>query len=63
MVLDNIFRVTDDYSVCVQADVTLIDVQTPVDEDRVPPHEPLRQVSERAGTSSGPARWLPSHPL
>jgi len=45
----NTFRVTSDYSVCGQADVILIDVQTPVDEDRVPRYESLRQVSEQAG--------------
>lgn len=30
------FRVTDDYSTCREADVILIDVQTPTDEDHVP---------------------------
>lgn len=30
------FRVTDDYPACRQADVILIDVQTPTDEDHVP---------------------------
>ena len=36
------FRVTDDYSVCREADVILIDVQTPVDEDHGPRYESLR---------------------
>jgi len=30
------FRVTDDFSVCMKADVILIDVQTPVDEPHIP---------------------------
>ena len=43
------FRVTDDYSVCREADVILIDVQTPTDEDHVPHYESLRQASEQVG--------------
>jgi len=43
------FRVTDDYSVCRQADVILIDVQTPTDEDHVPNYESLRQACEQVG--------------
>ncbi|HEC35653.1 MAG TPA: nucleotide sugar dehydrogenase [Anaerolineae bacterium] len=43
------FRVTDDYSVCRDADVILIDVQTPTDEDHVPDYESLRQASEQVG--------------
>jgi len=43
------FRVTDDYSVCREADVILIDVQTPVDEDHVPQYESLRQASGQVG--------------
>ncbi len=43
------FRVTDDYSVCRQADVILIDVQTPTDADRVPRYESLRQACEQVG--------------
>jgi len=40
------FRVTDDYSVCKDADYILIDVQTPVDEKKIPRYESLRDVSE-----------------
>ncbi len=43
------FRVTDDYSVCREADVILIDVQTPVDEDHVPRYESLREACEQVG--------------
>ena len=43
------FRVTDDYSVCQEADVILIDVQTPVDEDHIPRYEALREACERVG--------------
>ncbi|MCP4541864.1 MAG: nucleotide sugar dehydrogenase [Chloroflexi bacterium] len=43
------FRVTDDYSVCGEADVILIDVQTPTDGDHVPHYDSLREVSAQAG--------------
>ncbi|MBC8449567.1 MAG: nucleotide sugar dehydrogenase, partial [Chloroflexi bacterium] len=43
------FRVTDNYSVCREADVILIDVQTPVGADHVPDYESLRQASEQVG--------------
>ncbi len=43
------FRVTDDYSVCQEADVILIDVQTPVDENHIPHYASLREVSEQLG--------------
>lgn len=43
------FRVTDDISVCRDADVILIDVQTPVDGDKVPQYESLREASAGAG--------------
>jgi len=43
------FRVTDDYSVCKEADVILIDVQTPVDESHIPHYESLRGVSDHLG--------------
>jgi len=43
------FRVTDDFAVCRTADVILIDVQTPTDEDHVPHYESLRQASEQVG--------------
>jgi UDP-N-acetyl-D-mannosaminuronic acid dehydrogenase len=40
------FKVTDDYSACKEADYILIDVQTPVDENKIPRYESLRNVSE-----------------
>ncbi len=43
------FKVTDDISVCKKADVILIDVQTPVDENHVPQYDALREVSEAVG--------------
>ena len=46
------FRVTDDYAACADADVILIDVQTPTDAEQgrhVPHYESLRQVSAEAG--------------
>ncbi len=39
------FQVTDDISVCSEADAILIDVQTPVDGDKVPQYESLREAS------------------
>ncbi len=43
------FRVTDDYAECNDADVILIDVQTPTDEKGVPHYESLREVSNQVG--------------
>ncbi|MBN1976912.1 MAG: nucleotide sugar dehydrogenase [Anaerolineae bacterium] len=43
------FHVADDYAVCREADVILIDVQTPTDGDHVPHYESLREVSAQAG--------------
>lgn len=46
------FRVTDDISVCADADAILLDVQTPVDEERVPRYESLCEVA------AGAARYM-----
>lgn len=43
------FRVTDNLAVCKKADVILIDVQTPVDENHVPQYQSLMEVSEAVG--------------
>ncbi len=43
------FCVTEDYSVCAQADAILLDVQTPTDGDHVPHYESLREVAAQAG--------------
>ena len=43
------FRVTDDISACRNADVILINVQTPVDENHVPQSESLRAVCQDVG--------------
>ena len=43
------FRVTDDYNECKDADVILIDVQTPTDENNVPKYESLKEVSHIIG--------------
>jgi UDP-N-acetyl-D-mannosaminuronic acid dehydrogenase len=41
-------RVTDDFSVCKDADVILIDVQTPTNTERIPEYLSLRTVSAQA---------------
>jgi UDP-N-acetyl-D-mannosaminuronic acid dehydrogenase len=43
------FKVTDDTSVYRDADVILIDVQTPVDGDHIPNYESLKTVCKEAG--------------
>ena len=43
------FRVTDDFSECKDADVILIDVQTPTDENGIPRYESLKEVSSQVG--------------
>lgn len=43
------FRVTEDIAVCRDADVILIDVQTPTDSGRVPQYLSLREVSAGVG--------------
>ena len=40
------FKVTDEYDVIDDADFILIDVQTPVDEKRIPRYESLKDVSK-----------------
>jgi len=41
------FRVTDNYDVLKEADYILIDVQTPVDDEKIPRYESLREVTEK----------------
>jgi UDP-N-acetyl-D-mannosaminuronic acid dehydrogenase len=43
------FVVTHDYSVLSDADIVLIDVQTPTDETHVPKYESLREASRQVG--------------
>jgi UDP-N-acetyl-D-mannosaminuronic acid dehydrogenase len=43
------FRVNDDFSECKDADVILIDVQTPTDEAGIPHYESLKEVSMQVG--------------
>ena len=43
------FRVTDDFAVCKDADVILIDVQTPTDGDHVPHYDSLREAISQVG--------------
>ncbi len=43
------FRVTDDVSACKNADVILINVQTPVDNNHTPQYESLRAVCQDVG--------------
>lgn len=42
------FKVTPEYNVCDTADYILIDVQTPVDKERIPRYESLKEVSKKA---------------
>jgi len=42
------FRVTDDFAACREADVILIDVQTPTNTERIPEYLSLRTVSAQA---------------
>lgn len=42
------FRVTDDFAACKDADVILIDVQTPTNTERIPEYLSLRTVSAQA---------------
>ena len=44
------FRVTDDFSECKDADIILIDVQTPTDEKGIPHYESLKEVSKKIGS-------------
>jgi UDP-N-acetyl-D-mannosaminuronic acid dehydrogenase len=43
------FKVVDDISTCKDAEVVLIDVQTPTDANRVPNYDSLREVSVEVG--------------
>jgi UDP-N-acetyl-D-mannosaminuronic acid dehydrogenase len=43
-------RVTDDFAVCREADVILIDVQTPTNTERIPEYLSLRTVSAQTAT-------------
>jgi UDP-N-acetyl-D-mannosaminuronic acid dehydrogenase len=52
------FRVTDDYAVCKDADVILIDVQTPTDGDHVPHYDSLREVTAQAGRYLRPGKLV-----
>jgi UDP-N-acetyl-D-mannosaminuronic acid dehydrogenase len=49
VVADGKFRVTDDVNVLADADIILIDVQTPTDMLRAPRYQSLREVSENIG--------------
>ena len=44
------FKVTDDFNECRDADVILIDVQTPTDEKGIPHYESLKEVSKKIGS-------------
>jgi UDP-N-acetyl-D-mannosaminuronic acid dehydrogenase len=43
------FRVTDDVEILRDAEVILIDVQTPTDADHIPQYDSLKEVSEQIG--------------
>jgi len=48
-VKEKTFRVTDDFSECKDAEVILIDVQTPTDKNGIPHYESLKEVSKKVG--------------
>jgi UDP-N-acetyl-D-mannosaminuronic acid dehydrogenase len=48
------FRVSDDIGEAARAEVILIDVQTPVDEDHVPRYESLKEVCGQIGERLAP---------
>lgn len=48
------FHVTDDFTVCKDADVILIDVQTPTNTERIPEYLSLRTVSAQAAQHLAP---------
>lgn len=50
VVLQGMFRVTEDYSILKKAAIVLIDVQTPTDENHIPQYESLQEVSHQIGT-------------
>ncbi|HED00789.1 MAG TPA: nucleotide sugar dehydrogenase [Proteobacteria bacterium] len=43
------FRVTDDFAECKDADIILIDVQTPTDDQGIPRYESLKEASAQVG--------------
>lgn len=43
------FRVTDDFSECKDADVILIDVQTPTNEKGIPKYESIKEATKQVG--------------
>lgn len=43
------FKVVEDFVTCKDADVILIDVQTPTDTDRAPKYESLKEVTVKVG--------------
>ncbi len=47
VVKNNKFQVTHKYKICDEADYILIDVQTPVDDKKVPRYESLKEVSKK----------------
>ncbi|MFC1963377.1 nucleotide sugar dehydrogenase [Chloroflexota bacterium] len=49
VVSQGLFSVTDDYSKIKEADIILIDVQTPTDDNHVPQYESLKEVSHCIG--------------
>jgi UDP-N-acetyl-D-mannosaminuronic acid dehydrogenase len=50
------FRVSDDYSVLGEADIILIDVQTPVDDQNVPRYESLKESCRQIGKYLHPGK-------
>jgi len=49
VIRDERFKVTEDYSALKEADIILIDVQTPTDNNHVPQYESLKDVCHQVG--------------
>ncbi|MFC1988451.1 nucleotide sugar dehydrogenase [Chloroflexota bacterium] len=53
-----LFKVTDDYSQIIDADIILIEVQTPTDDNHIPQYESLKEVSHHIGKYLKPGKLV-----
>ena len=58
VVNQGLFSVTDDYSKIKEADIILIDVQTPTDDNHIPQYESLKEVSHHIGKHLKPGKLV-----
>jgi len=56
VVRESKFNVTDDFSALEEADIILIDVQTPIDENNIPQYESLKDVCHQVGGYLSPGK-------